>query len=152
MGAAWIRLRTDIPEQYELLAMHNYSLFYYAAIARQAIDEDRRRLQAGEYPQPERFFSASQICSDRSKNLQNLASVLLHEVGIDWKFPKQPESVYQTVAAYRNAFAHDPVLGRAIDQGRELLPPEHLLPEKGKPLLWRTTSKIPSSQMVCAGI
>ena len=109
MGAALMRLRTDIPEQYELLAMHNYSLFCYAAIARQAIDEDRRRLQASEYPQPERVFSAFQICSDRSKNLQNLANILLHEVGIDWKFSKHPESVYQTVCAYRNAFAHDPV-------------------------------------------
>jgi hypothetical protein len=41
------------------------------------------------------------------------------------------------------------MLGRAIDQGRELLPPEILLPkDRKKYLLWRDTARIPRSDMI----
>jgi len=59
----------------------------------------------------------------------------------------QPQSVYDTIAAYRNAFTHDPVLGRAVDQGRELLPPQHWLPKTESSALERRRSH-PDADMI----
>src|SRR4051794_14174062 len=56
VGPEWIRLRPNIPVEYERLAMHNYSLFYYSAMAYQGIQEDREALSSGKYPHPERVF------------------------------------------------------------------------------------------------
>jgi hypothetical protein len=50
---------------------------------------------------------------------------------------------------HRDAFTHDPLLGRAIDRGQELLPPENRLPkEQNKYPLWREIATIPVSEMV----
>jgi hypothetical protein len=145
----WIRLRSTIPCKYEQLAMHNYSVFYFAATARQAIDEDCQRLASGGYPHPERVFVALQASVERARDLQNLARRILLDLGIKWKFPKHPESLYTTIRLYRNALAHDPVLGRAIGHGRELLPPEARRPtERQTFLLWRHTALIPTSEMI----
>jgi hypothetical protein len=145
----WIRLRAAIPADYERLAMHNYSLFYYAATAWRAIADDRKRLAARAYPHPERFFAAMQACVEHARPLQKLARGILRDVGVDKpKFPKHPEKLYGTIGAYRNAFAHDPVLGRAADQGRDLLPPQHRLPKVGSPMLWRDAATIPAAEMI----
>ncbi len=144
----WIRLRATIPADYERLAMHNYSLFYYAATAWRAIDDDRKRLPSGAYPHPERIFAAMQACVEQTKPLQKLARDILRGVGVDRpKFPKHPQDLYETIGAYRNAFAHNPVLGRAVDQGRELLPPQHRLPKDGSPMLWRDAAGIATAEM-----
>ena len=145
----WIRLRAAIPADYERLAMHNYSLFYYAATACRAIADDRNRLAAGAYPHPERFFAAMQACVEHAKPLQKLARDILRGVGVDKpKFPKHPQDLYGTIGAYRNAFAHDPVLGRGVYQGRDLLPPQHRLPKDGSPMLWRDAATIPAAEMI----
>jgi hypothetical protein len=145
----WIRLRTAIPPAYEELAMRNYSLFYYAATARRAIKHDRKRLGSGAYPHPERIFAAMQASVEQAKPLQTLARNILRSIGVERpKFPKQPQALYETIGAYRNAFAHDPVLGRAVDQGRELLPPRHRLPQDRSPMLWRDAAAIPTSEMI----
>ncbi len=55
------------------------------------------------------------------------------------------------IGAYRNAFAHDPVLGRAVSHRRELVPPASMLPktQRGDDFLrWSETDKIPIDQMV----
>jgi hypothetical protein len=148
-GPQWIRLRQSIPVEYEQLAMHNYSLFYYAATAWRAIEHDRKRLASGEYPHPERIFTAMQSCVEQAKPLQTLARNILRRVGVDRpELPKHPQDLYETVGTYRNAFAHDPVLGRAVDHGRELLPPKDRLPKNGSPLLWRDAAAIPTAEMI----
>jgi hypothetical protein len=144
----WIRLRRTIPRIYEQLAMHNYSLLYYAAAARGAVDDDRQRLASGQYPHPERVFFALQACVEHAKQLQTIGRSILNDVGVRWKFPKHPESLYQTIGLYRNAFTHDPILGRAVEHGRELLPPSERLLKNGRPLLWRDTAEIPKAEMV----
>jgi hypothetical protein len=144
-----IRLRSTIPCVYELLAMHNYSLFYYMATAREAIDEDFQRLNSG-YPHPERAFFALQASVEHAKNLQLLArNKILLDLGVRCKFPKHPDHLYQTIGSYRNAFTHNPVLGRSISQGREFMPLEKWLPkEHEKPLLCRDIERIPDSDMI----
>src|SRR5258708_8977208 len=71
-GPEWIRLRAAIPVVYERLAMHNYSLFYYMAMAHRAIEEDRKRLASGAYPRPEPLFFAIQASLEHSLQLQLL--------------------------------------------------------------------------------
>ncbi len=145
----WIRIRETIPTDYERLAMHNYSMFYYAATAWRAIADDRLRLAAGAYTHPERFFAAMQACVEQAKPLRKLARDILRGVGVDKPaFPKHPEGLYGTVGAYRNAFAHNPVLGRSAHQGRDLLPPKHRLPKGGSPMLWRDAATIPATEMI----
>jgi hypothetical protein len=147
-GPEWIRLRPSIPVEYEKMAMHNYSAFYYAASAWRVIEDDRERLASGAYPQPERFFAAMQACVEQAKALQRLARNILRRVGIDRpKLPKHPDGLYKTIGAYRNAFAHSPVLGRAVAQSRELLPPENRLPKNGI-LLWRDAAAIPTEELI----
>src|SRR5207247_10913147 len=58
----------------------------------------------------------------------------------------EPPGPNKTIRTYRNAFTHNPVLGRAVSHGRELLPPEAKLPTRTRPLLWRDIEKIPASQ------
>jgi hypothetical protein len=146
---AWIQARSMIPRSYEQLAMHNYSLFY-AARARQAIDEDRRHLASGNYPHPEIAFFLLHAAAQHAQELQRIArdEILLH-LGIGLPVKPGPGPIYDTIRKYRDAFTHDPVLGRAIDQGRELLPPENrLLKEHEKYPLWRDIATIPASEMV----
>lgn len=147
-GSVWTRLRSTIPQAYEQLAMHNYSLFYYAAVARQSIDGDRRRLASGDYPHPERVFFALQACIENAKHLQYIARDILRGLLIAPELPRHPGHLYKEIGAYRNAFTHDPVLGRAVDHGRELLPSPELLPRRGRPLLWRDVAAIPSGHMI----
>jgi hypothetical protein len=146
---AWIQARSTIPCAYEQLAMHNYSLFYFSARARQAIDEDGQCLEAGNYPHPETAFFLLQAAVDHAKGLQLGARNILRHLGLRPEFPKHPEDLYRTIGSYRNAFTHNPVLGRAINQGRELLPPETWLPKKGdKNLMWSDIARIPMSEMI----
>jgi hypothetical protein len=147
-GPEWIRLRAGIPREYEQLAMHNYSLFYFAATARRSIDENRQFLLAGAYPHPERTFFALQASVEQAKELQNQARKLLLALGMKVKLPKHPESLYQSIRSYRNAFTHDPVLGRAVGHGRELLPPHDRLPQDGSPFLWSDAARIPAGEMI----
>jgi hypothetical protein len=148
MGPAWIRIRSTIPLEYEQLAMHNYSLLYYAAAARQEIEKDRRRIAAGKYPRPELAFFMMQICVERAIDLQRIARKIFCALAIRHKLPKHPKSLYEAIGAFRNAFAHDPILGRATAHGREMLPPPERLPKKGRPLLWRETADMSVNCMI----
>ena len=145
----WIRLRPTVPCAYERLATHDYSLFYFAATARQAIDDDRNCFESGSHPHPERAFSALFAATEHAKKLRHSASEILCGLGIHPNFPKHPERLYRTIRSYRRALTHDPVLGRATDHGRELLPPEERLPNSDKTfLLSREIATIPASDMV----
>lgn len=149
--AEWIRLRPEIPCDYERLAMHNYSLLYHMAIARRLVEEDRKRLCARVYTRPEQIFFTMVCCIEQIKPLEEVARKILRGIGIERpRFPKHPQSMVEKIRAYRNAFAHDPVLGRALDQGRELLPPADRLPKRrnDSPLLWRDAAAIPASEMI----
>jgi hypothetical protein len=144
----WIQARSMIPCAYERLAMHNYSLFYFTARARQAIDGDRQRLASGNYPYPEITFFLLQASVEHTEGLRRIAGNILRDLDMRPKFPKPRPLRYETIRKYRDAFTHDPVLGRRISDNAELLPPEAMLPKKGKFLLWRDIACIPTSDMV----
>lgn len=146
----WIRLRPGIPRKYETLAMSNYSVLYYAASALQEIDNGRSEIALGRYCRPELVFFQLQVCVENMKRLLSTARALLRELNVNCRLPKQPQNCFQTIGAYRNAFSHDPVLGRAATHRRELIPPAHMLPKTRKKdefLLWSDTDKIPEKEM-----
>jgi hypothetical protein len=150
----WIQMRATIPCDYERLAMHNYSLFYFAARARQAIKEDRQRLASGNYRYSEIVFFYLQASVDSTKRLQPCAEKILGGLDVEWTPPDEPKDLYESIRLYRDALTHDPLLGRAIDQGKELLPRKEWLPKKEKSkrregfLLWRKTADIPAGDMI----
>lgn len=131
--------------------MSNYSALYYAASAVEQMKENDARIASGRHYRPELVFVYLETCIENAKRLQGTARVLLAGLGVKCKLPKHPDACYQTVGAYRNAFTHDPILGRAATHGRELIPPAGMLPKTRKKddfLRWSDTEKIPSGQMV----
>jgi len=148
VGPAWIRLRSSIPREYEELAMYNYSLFYYAASARGQIEEDRRRMAAKQHPCPERVFFALRACTENEAKLRDRAEKTLKRLQAMLNLPPQPTALYESIRVYRNAFTHNPLLGRGITHGRELLPPQHRLPKKSQLVLWRDVANIPDDEMI----
>jgi hypothetical protein len=150
----WIHLRSTVPCAYERLAMHSYSLFYFAATAWEAIDDNRERLASNKYQHPERTFFALHAATDHATKLRSCARKILSGLDIQWKFPKHkrqhPDALYYTIKLYRNAFTHDPVLGRGLRNGQEFLPPAVRLPQSEKEpcLSWRQIASIPLSDMV----
>jgi len=144
----WIRLRPAIPPDCEDVAMASYSLFYYAACTRIAMEHDRQRIDSGAYGQPEFVFFLQQLCVENAKPLRLKASDLLSHLGLHPSLPEHPQTAYMEIGAYRNAFAHNPVLGRAVGVRRGLLPPVSALPRRGVIKRWSDLKKIPPSQMV----
>jgi hypothetical protein len=148
---AWIRLRDCVPRQYEDIAMSNYSVFYYAAAALEQMEINCSHVALGKYPHPELVFFQLQTCVENAKRLQSTARTLLASLKVTCRIPKHPEACYQTIGAYRNAFSHDPVLGRAATHGRELIPPEGILPNRSNKnnfLRWSDTDKISIRELV----
>jgi hypothetical protein len=145
----WIQARSKIPCVYERLAMHSYSLFYFTARARQAIEEDRLRVESRNYPHPEIVFFYLHGSVENAEQLKLIARDILRDLGMSPKFPRPGALRYETIRKYRDAFTHDPILGRRIiSHAQELLPPETRLPRKGDFLLWRETARIPTSDMI----
>ena len=145
IGSGWIRLRSGIPREYEKLAMHNYSVLYYAGSARAQMEDDRLRLKMSQHPCPERVFFSFRACTENASALRAEAVRILGAIKIG--LAPEPPGPNKTIRTYRNALTHNPVLGRAVSHGRELLPPEAKLPTRTRPLLWRDIEKIPASQM-----
>ena len=147
----WIRLRSGLARPYEDLAMSNYSAFYYAASVIEQMKDNETRISSGKHPRTELVFFYLEMCIENAKRLQRTGRALLGTWGIKCDLPKHPNAHYQVVGAYRNAFAHDPILGRAAAHGRELLPPcSALLKTRKKDdfLRWSDTEGIPTDQMI----
>jgi hypothetical protein len=113
--------------------------------------DNETRISFGKHPRTELVFFYLEMCIENAKRLQKTGRALLGTWGINCNLPKHPNTYYQTVGAYRNAFAHDPILGRAAAHGRELLPPYSALPKTRKKddfQRWSDTERIPTDQMI----
>lgn len=120
------------------LAMHHYSVFYYFARAAQ-------RLRSEEYIYPEDVFSLLDSCGDSVREFFSKTKQLLKRVGGSVPpLPTQKKDMYLEegpgkktkeaergcfveVQRYRDAILHNPVIGRAVDVKRELLPRREVL-------------------------
>jgi hypothetical protein len=148
---SWFRPRRDLPRVYEDVAMSNYSILYYAASASEHIGIVRSQIGMNQHSQLELPFFFLQVCVENVKTLHSTSRQLLGRLHAPCNLPKHPEKVYRVIGAYRNAFTHDPVMGRATTHGREMIPPVEMLPRRGANrqfLRWSQTEAIPSEQMV----
>lgn len=148
---SWFRLRHHLPRVYEDVAMSNYSVLYYAASAFEQIGVVRSQIGLNQHSQLELPFFFLQVCVENVKTLHSTSRQLLGRLHAPCNLPKHPEKVYRVIGAYRNAFTHDPVIGRATTHGREMIPPVEMLPRTGANrqfLRWSQTEAIPSERMV----
>jgi hypothetical protein len=148
---SWFRLRHHLPRVYEDVAMSNYSVLYYAASAFEQIGVVRSQIGLNQHSQLELPFFFLQVCVENVKTLHSTSRQLLGSLHAPCNLPKHPEKVYRVIGAYRNAFTHDPVMGRATTHGREMIPPVEMLPRTGANrqfLRWSQTEAIPSERMV----
>ena len=148
---SWFRLRRHLPRVYEDVAMSNYSVLYYAVSAFEQIGIVRSQVGLNQHSQLELPFFLLQVCVENVKTLHSTSRQLLGRLHAPCNLPKHPEKVYRVIGAYRNAFTHDPVMGRATTHGKEMIPPVEMLPRTGANrqfLRWSQTEAIPNERMV----
>jgi hypothetical protein len=152
---SWIRLRSDVHEPQERLAMHHYSVFYYLARAAE-------RINSVESEFPEDVFSLLDACGDNALAFCRLARKILPDFGLSIDFlPSQKDQLccaanrqklgkhrggLVEVQEYRDTILHNPVLGRGIQASRQLLPKREFLEEVK--LSWTKAARLTAEQMV----
>jgi hypothetical protein len=151
----WIRLRPDVHERQEQLAMCHYSTFYYLGRAAE-------RVKAGEDGFPEDIFSLLDACGDNAFEFCRIAREILPDFGLSIDFlPAQKDQLCLSADRvkprhlrgglveaqdYRNTILHNPVLGRGIQTARQFLPKREFLEDVKSS--WRRASILTGEQMV----
>lgn len=152
---AWIRLRPDVHERQEKLAMHHYSVFYYLGRAAE-------RINSGECEFPEDVFSLLDACGDNALAFCTLAREILPDFGLSIDFlPSQKDQLCCStdrqklskrrgglveVQEYRDTILHNPVLGRGTRISRQFLPKREFLEEVK--FSWMKAARLTAEQMV----
>lgn len=128
---SWIRLRRDIPSEWQKLALCHYSVFCRLSRA-----VELRLEQAHSAPDkathPEEVISVLQTCCENVKDFFDAVRDI--GGGTVQDLPRMPDDfplVFQKIDVYRNSLIHNPVLGRGERDGQTLWPK---LPED--PKLW----------------
>jgi hypothetical protein len=120
-GHSWIRMRPDVPAQWEKLGVCHYSVFYYLSRAAQ------RRIEcfggnADRPTHPEDVIYLLQTCCENVGYFYNALRAVAKDAvsylprGIPKDFP------FGEINAYRNLLLHNPVLGRVESDGETFLP------------------------------
>ncbi len=151
----WIRLRDNVGQKHEQMAMCNYSVFYYLARATE-------RINSGKTECPEDIFSLLDACGDNALDFCIVMRKILKDFGAKVDFlPQQDNDLccmrersngnklrggFVEVGDYRNAILHNPVLGRGIQVSREFLPKREFL-AKGK-ITWREAARLTRDQLI----
>lgn len=131
-------------KEFERFAMSHYSVFYFfaRATARLACHHDEDQL-------------ANDVFYLMGTSLDNVKTFLkqLHHLDlIDGSFPftdpKQDNKFpgLREIADYRNALVHDPVLGRAVDRGVEMMPAHDELSKASKS--WLYCESLPTEKLI----
>jgi hypothetical protein len=152
---SWIRLRSDVPAEWEKLAICHYSIFYYLSRAVQ------RRIEcfsgnADRPTHPEDVIYLLQTCCENVgyfyKALRAVATGAVSYLPRDG--PK--DFPFREINAYRNLLLHNPVLGRGESNRETLLPS---LPKDLKHVdswarkfafSWRTVERLGMKDLVSA--
>jgi hypothetical protein len=151
----WIRVRPDVHERQEQLAMHHYSVFYYLARAAEHANSNESEF-------PEDVFSLLDACGDNALAFCILARKILTDFGLSIDFlpsrkdqlccstDRQKLSTHRgglvEVREYRDTILHNPVLGRGIQTPRQFLPKREFLEEVK--LSWMKAARLTAEQMV----
>lgn len=127
---SWIRVRGDVSQEWEKLAVSHYSVFYHLSRA-----AERRVEQAGVKPgeptHPEDVVYLLQTCCENAKDFYDAVRAIGGDA-VNY-LPHQPLNnfpvLFRKIDTYRNLLIHNPVLGRGEKHGETLLPK---LPEDPK--------------------
>jgi hypothetical protein len=118
--SSWIRLRPDVPDDWEKVAVCHYSVFYYLSRAAQ------RRIELfggrqGVPAFPEDVIFLLQICCE---NVYLFCKALGAVAGgaASCVPDVRKASVFREIDAYRNLLLHSPVLGRGESAAETFLP------------------------------
>ncbi len=144
-GREWIRVRRSVPDHYLQVMMGHYSVFYRVGRASEIVARPHI-----EYP--EDVFDLLDSAGDNLKwFLQKLLKVgsdadAKLSVSSPDQFPKGFDRVFREIKEYRDTLLHNPVLGRAVDVGREYLPIYTKLGDVKE--LWRSAETLKKDELV----
>ena len=122
-GRSWVRVRRDIPSEWQKLALCHYSVFYRLSRAVELTLE-----QASTAPDPpthpEEVISLLQTCCE---NVEDFYEAVRHVSGDAVRFlprrlPNDFPLAFRKIDTYRNLLIHNPVLGRGERHGETLWP------------------------------
>lgn len=151
----WIRFRKDVPDNWAIVGMHHYSVFYFLARA-------HIKLSSPEYIFPEDVFSLLDACGDNARKFFiKILSIFERLNGPTLSLPTQKKDMcpepnigksekergcFVEVQCYRDVILHCPVLGRAEGVGREFLPRRETLADIKHS--WRAAERLTFDQLV----
>jgi hypothetical protein len=129
---SWVRVRRDIPSEWQKLAVCHYSVFYRLSRA-----VELRLEQAQSTPEtpthPEEVISVLQTCCENVKDffdaVRDISGGTVQY--LPRRLPDDFPLVFRKIDVYRNMLIHNPVLGRGETDGQTLWPK---LPDE--PKLW----------------
>jgi len=120
---SWVRVRRDIPSEWQKLAVCHYSVFYRLSRA-----VELRLEQAQSTPDkpthPEEVISLLQTCCENVMDFYDA----VRDIGggtvqyLPRRLPDDFPLVFRKIDVYRNMLIHNPVLGRGETDGQTLWP------------------------------
>lgn len=122
-GRSWIRVRRDIPSEWQKLALCHYSVFFRLSRAVEL------RLEQAQVPpdkptHPEEVIALLQACCENVKDfydaVRDIAGGAVQY--LPRRLPRDFTIVFRKIDAYRNLLIHNPVLGRGEQHGETLWP------------------------------
>lgn len=119
--SSWIRMRSDVPPDWEKVAICHYSVFYYLSRAAQRrIELFDRNADAPTHPEDVVYLL--QTCCENVHYFYNALRAVAKNA-VDY-LPRQcpTEFPFRSINAYRNLLLHNPVLGRGESDRETLLP------------------------------
>jgi len=120
---SWIRIRRDIPSEWQKLALCHYSVFYRLSRAVE-LRLEQANTAPGKPTHPEEIISLLQICCENVEDFYDA----VRDIGGDAvqylpaRLPKDFPFLFQEIDTYRNLLIHNPVLGRGERHGETLWP------------------------------
>jgi hypothetical protein len=132
LDRSWIRVRRDIPSEWQKLALCHYSVFYRLSRAVE-LKLEQAQTPPDKPTHPEEVVVALQTCCE---NVKDFCDAVREIAGgtvqyLPRRLPKDFPIVFRKIDAYRNLLIHNPVLGRGERHGETLWP---RLPEE--PRCW----------------
>jgi hypothetical protein len=120
---SWIRVRRDIPSEWQKLVHCHYSVFYRLSRAVE-VRLEQEQTAPDKPTHPEEVISLLQTCCENVEDFYDA----VRKIGGDTvqylpvRLPKDFPRVFQEIDVYRNLLIHNPVLGRGETDGETLWP------------------------------
>lgn len=129
---SWIRVRRDIPSEWQKLALCHYSVYYRLSRAVE-LRLEQANTKRDKPTHPEEVISLLQTCCENVQDFYDSVRDIGGDVVqyLPRRLPNDFPLVFRKIDVYRNLLIHNPVLGRGETDGETLWPK---LPED--PKLW----------------